>query len=67
MKTTVKDKEGNEKEVIAIKDGGIRATNIEGLKKLKPSFKKNGTTTAGNSSQLTDGAAVVLLARRSAA
>jgi acetyl-CoA acyltransferase 1 len=32
---------------------------------LKPAFKKGGTTTAGNASQTTDGAAVVLLARRS--
>jgi len=34
---------------------------------LKPAFKKTGTTTAGNSSQVTDGAAAVLLARRSTA
>ena len=34
---------------------------------MKPAFKKGGTTTAGNSSQVTDGAAVVLLARRSVA
>lgn len=32
------------------KDGGIRKTTIEGLTKLKPSFKKDGSTTAGNSS-----------------
>ena len=37
------------------------------LAKLKPAFKKDGSTTAGNSSQVTDGAAVVLLARRSVA
>ncbi len=35
--------------------------------KLKPAFKKNGTTTAGNSSQVSDGAAAVVLARRSTA
>lgn len=35
--------------------------------KLKGAFKKGGTTTAGNSSQVTDGAAVVILARRSVA
>jgi len=40
---------------------------MEGLAKLKPAFKKGGSTTAGNSSQVTDGAAVVLLARRSVA
>lgn len=37
------------------------------LAKLKPAFKKDGTTTAGNSSQLTDGAAAILVARRSTA
>jgi acetyl-CoA acyltransferase 1 len=47
-------------------DDGVRPeTTLEGLAKLKPAFKKGGTTTAGNSSQVTDGAAVVLLARRS--
>jgi len=47
-------------------DDGIRAdTTMESLAKLKPAFKKNGTTTAGNSSQVTDGAAAVVLARRS--
>jgi len=34
---------------------------------LKPAFKKGGSCTAGNSSQVTDGAAVVLLARRDVA
>jgi acetyl-CoA acyltransferase 1 len=33
------------------KDDGIRKeTTVEGLGKLKPAFKKDGTTTAGNSS-----------------
>jgi len=40
---------------------------LESLAKLKPAFRKNGTTTAGNSSQVTDGAAAVVLARRSVA
>jgi acetyl-CoA acyltransferase 1 len=31
---------------------------------LKPAFKENGTTTAGNASQVTDGAAAVLLMKR---
>lgn len=34
---------------------------------MKPAFRENGSTTAGNSSQVTDGAAAVLLARRSTA
>ncbi|KAJ3202073.1 3-ketoacyl-CoA thiolase, peroxisomal [Dinochytrium kinnereticum] len=46
-------------------DDGIRATSAEGLAKLRPAFKKDGGSTAGNSSQVTDGAAAVLLARRS--
>lgn len=40
---------------------------MESLAKLKPAFRKNGSTTAGNSSQVTDGAAAVVLARRSVA
>ena len=40
---------------------------MEGLNKLKAAFKEGGSTTAGNSSQVTDGAAAVLLARRSVA
>ncbi|KAL7551390.1 hypothetical protein ACHAWF_018154 [Thalassiosira exigua] len=47
-------------------DDGIRpSTTAAKLAKLKPVFdKKNGSTTAGNSSQLTDGAAAVLLMSR---
>src|SRR5205814_467442 len=36
-------------------------TTIEGLAKLRPAFKTNGTVTAGNSSPYSDGAAAVLL------
>ncbi len=50
------------------KDDGVRAeTTLEGLAKLKPAFRKDGTTTAGNSSQVTDGAAAVLMTRRDVA
>jgi len=67
-KVTVKDAEGNEKEVVVTEDEGPReGTNMEGLAKLKPAFKKGGSTTAGNSSQVSDGAAAVLLMRRSLA
>jgi len=47
-------------------DDGIRpSTTADKLSRLKPVFdKKNGSTTAGNSSQLTDGAAAVLLMSR---
>ncbi len=37
-------------------------TTLEGLATLKPSFKKDGTVTAGNASGLNDGAAAILLA-----
>lgn len=67
-KTKVVDKDGNEKEVMVTQDDGPRAgTTKEGLAKLKPAFQKGGTTTAGNSSQLTDGAACVMLTRRDVA
>ena len=42
-------------------------TNMEGLSRLKPAFKKNGTVTAGNSSGINDGAAAVLLMSRESA
>lgn len=38
-----------------------RETTLEDLAKLKPVFKEKGTVTAGNSSQMSDGAAVVML------
>ncbi len=41
-------------------------TTLEVLGKLKPSFRKNGTVTAGNASGLNDGAAALLLASESA-
>jgi len=68
VKTIVKDAEGNEKEVVVTEDEGPReGTTLEGLSKLKPAFRKGGSTTAGNASQVSDGAAAVLLMRRSEA
>lgn len=43
-------------------DDGIRASTLEGLAKLRTVFMSNGTVTAGNSSQTTDGAAATILA-----
>jgi len=51
------------------RDEGPRAdTNLEALSRLKPAFKEGGTVTAGNSSQMSDGAAgvVVMSAERAA-
>ena len=66
--TTVTDKDGEEKEIVVSEDDGIReSTTMETLAKLKTVFKEDGTTTAGTASQVSDGAAAVLLARRSVA
>ncbi len=43
------------------KDEGIRETSLEKLAKLKPVFKEDGIVTAGNASQITDGAAAVVV------
>jgi acetyl-CoA acetyltransferase family protein len=61
-------------EVVAVpgtgleRDEGIRPdTSTERLAKLKPAFREGGTVTAGNASQLSDGAAALLLGDRAAA
>ncbi len=49
-------------ETIFDMDEGMRpGTSMEGLSQISPVFKKNGTVTAGNSSQMSDGAAGVVL------
>jgi len=47
--------------IFAVDEFPRRGTTLEGLAKLKPAFKKNGTVTAGNASGINDGAAAVLL------
>jgi acetyl-CoA acyltransferase len=48
-----------------VADQGIRPdTSLEALANLKPAFKPDGKITAGNSSQISDGAAAVLLMSR---
>jgi acetyl-CoA acyltransferase len=42
-------------------EGPRRDTSLEALRKLRPAFHVNGTVTAGNSSQMSDGAAAVLI------
>jgi acetyl-CoA acyltransferase len=50
------------------RDEGPRAdTSLEALAKLKPAFKEGGTVTAGNSSQMSDGAAGVIVMSRAKA
>ena len=49
------------------RDEGIRSeTTLESLAKLKPAFQEDGIFTAGNSSQISDGAAALVLASKSA-
>ncbi|KAG8926279.1 hypothetical protein FRC01_009059 [Tulasnella sp. 417] len=61
---------GQLKTVVADHDDGLRhGTTLEGLAKARPAFPDwgNAVSTGGNSSQLTDGAAAVVLMRRSKA
>ncbi|MBE6520168.1 MAG: acetyl-CoA C-acetyltransferase [Thermoplasmata archaeon] len=59
---TIPSKKGD---IIFDTDEGIRAdTSMEVLGKLKPVFKKDGLVTAGNSSQLSDGASALIVASR---
>ena len=53
--------------VCVISEGIRPGTTVELLAKLKPVFKEGGSTTAGNASQVSDGAAAVLAMRRSKA
>ncbi|HET8971501.1 MAG TPA: acetyl-CoA C-acetyltransferase [Candidatus Nanopelagicales bacterium] len=54
--------------VVVREDEGIRAdTTTDTLAKLRPAFAKDGTITAGSSSQISDGACAVVVMRRSKA
>jgi len=64
----VDPKTEKETTVVVDQDDGIRAgVTAESLAKLKPAFKKDGSTHAGNASQVSDGAAAVLLMSRATA
>lgn len=57
-----------EKTIEVTRDEGVRPdTSIEGLSKLRPAFNIKGSVTAGNSSQMSDGAASVLVMDREVA
>lgn len=60
--------DGPMEEVTVSKDDGVRSSvSLEKLATLKPAFSETGSSTAGNSSQVSDGAAATLLMRRSTA
>lgn len=62
------EKVGEEQTITVTKDDGVRAgLTLEKVAKLKPAFKADGASTAGNSSQISDGAAATLMMRRSTA
>jgi acetyl-CoA acyltransferase len=66
VEVQVNEMNGHEKPVrknfTVRRDEGPRAdTNMEALSKLKPAFKEGGMVTAGNSSQMSDGAAAVMV------
>eukprot|EP01089_Gocevia_fonbrunei_P013357 TRINITY_DN3412_c0_g1_i5.p1 TRINITY_DN3412_c0_g1~~TRINITY_DN3412_c0_g1_i5.p1 ORF type:complete len:432 (-),score=132.86 TRINITY_DN3412_c0_g1_i5:76-1371(-) len=61
----IEDPKTNEvKEVTVSTDEGPRASTLADLTKLRPAFSSEGTTTAGNASQLSDGAALALVTSR---
>lgn len=55
------DKKKTRTYVVDTDEGPRKDTTIEALSKLRPVFKMNGTVTAGNSSQTSDGAAFVMV------
>jgi acetyl-CoA acyltransferase 1 len=61
-------KTDEEKTITVSKDDGIRpGITAESLSKIRPAFAKDGSIHAGNASQVSDGAAAVLLMKRSTA
>lgn len=59
---TIPSKKGD---IVFDADEGIRAdSSLEALSKLKPVFKKDGIVTAGNSSQISDGASALVVCSR---
>ena len=62
--TTTVNMGGTWKEVTVDTDEGPRASTVEGLGRLRPVFHVKGTSTAGNSSQVSDGAAATLIMSR---
>lgn len=62
LPVAIKDQNGNASTDVLDYDEGIRAdTSMGKLSSLKPAFKENGKITAGNSSQITDGASAALI------
>lgn len=59
--TYFEDNKAKTRKYVVDTDEGPRKSNIEGLARLKPVFAQGGSVTAGNSSQMSDGASFVLV------
>ncbi len=59
------DKRKTKTHIVDIDEGVRRDTSVEGLSKLRSVFKKGGIVTAGNASQISDGAAFTLIVSES--
>jgi acetyl-CoA C-acetyltransferase len=64
--TPIAIKAGKEEKFVDIDEPPFKA-NLEKIPTLKPAFRKDGTVTAANSSSISDGAAALVMMRRSAA
>ena len=65
LRTISENNKLQEETIVFTQDEGVREdTTLEGLGKLRPAFNVRGTVTAGNASQMSDGAAAVLLMDR---
>jgi len=59
MKLSIPQRKGAD--LLFSEDEGVRQTSLEKLSRLRSAFKKEGTVTAGNASQISDGAAAVAI------
>jgi acetyl-CoA acyltransferase len=64
MEVVVETEDGPRVVTFDTDEGPRRGTTIEKMATLKPAFREDGTVTAGNSSQMSDGAAAVLVMER---
>ena len=68
LPATLYDEKGNRKDFVFDVDEGPRpGTTMEGLAKLRPAFWAKGTVTAGNASQMSDGASALVVMEKSVA
>jgi acetyl-CoA acyltransferase len=64
MEVEIETEEGRKTVLFDSDEGPRRGTTVEKIAALKPAFKEDGTVTPGNSSQMSDGAAAVMVMER---